>query len=98
MVQFNEETLESLAKLCRIKCPEVFLNKLLKSLNQVLIYFDQIEKIDVEGVPTCNHVLESMENVMREDEVGETLETQTFLSNSPSHIGGMIRVPSVIQF
>ena len=96
MAQLNEEVLEELVKLCRIKCNDNLSSKLLKNLNKILDYFDQIKQVNVEGVPPCNHILESMENVMREDEIGEGLETQTFLSNSPSHIGGMIRVPPVI--
>jgi aspartyl-tRNA(Asn)/glutamyl-tRNA(Gln) amidotransferase subunit C len=59
---------------------------------------DLLKEVDTEDVPECNHVLEAIQNVMREDKTEETLNRQTFLANSPSHVGGMIRVPPVIKF
>jgi aspartyl-tRNA(Asn)/glutamyl-tRNA(Gln) amidotransferase subunit C len=38
-----------------------------------------------------------MSSILREDEVTETLDRETFLANSPAHIGGMIRVPPIIK-
>lgn len=56
-----------------------------------------MKEVDTEGVEVCNHVSETVSNVMREDDIGETLPRETFLENSPSHVGGMIRVPTVIK-
>ena len=98
MSHFDKETLKTLAKLCRIQCTEEALEKLHKNLKSILNYIDLLKEVDTEGVPECNHVLESVQNVMREDETEETLERETFLANSPSHVGGMLRVPPVIKF
>lgn len=99
MAQFDKETLKTLAQLSRIQCKEeAEIGKLLKNLTSILNYFDRLQEIDTEGVPACNHVLDTVQNVMREDKIEETLKKEDFLSNSPSHIGGMVRVPSVIKF
>ena len=97
MSKLDEETIKQLTRLCRIDCTEEEQKALLEDLKKILAYIEQLHEIDTEQVPPCNHVLESMANVMREDDIGETLNRDTFLANAPSHIGGMIRVPPVIK-
>jgi len=98
MADLNEKELSKLTKLCRIKCTEEEEKKLLNSLKKIVGYIEQLKEIDTEGVAPCNHVLETMTNVMREDEVGEIISRDVFLENAPAHVGGMIRVPPVIKF
>jgi len=98
MSKFDKEMLKSLTKLCRIDCSDEEMKVLLKNLKSILSYIDQMKEVDTENVAICNHVSENVVSVMREDLVGETLPNETFLKNSPSHVGGMIRVPPVIKF
>jgi aspartyl-tRNA(Asn)/glutamyl-tRNA(Gln) amidotransferase subunit C len=97
LATLDKETIKQLTRLCRIDCTEQEQEALLEDLKKILDYIEQLQQIDTENVPPCNHVLENMANVMREDEVGEVLNRETFLSNAASHIGGMIRVPPVIK-
>lgn len=71
---------------------------LLKNLQSILGYIDQMKEVDTEDVLACNHISEEMGSITREDEPDQSLDRKTFLDNSPSHIGGMIRVPTVIKF
>jgi aspartyl-tRNA(Asn)/glutamyl-tRNA(Gln) amidotransferase subunit C len=97
MAKLDKETILRLTRLCRIDCTEEEQEALLNDLKQILDYFEQLEQVDTKNVPPCNHVLENMTNVMREDEVGEVLDREAFLANAPSHIGGMVRVPPVMK-
>ena len=97
MAKLDKETILRLTRLCRIDCTEEEQEALLNDLKQILDYFEQLEQVDTTNVPPCNHVLENMANVMREDEVGEVLDREAFLANAPSHIGGMVRVPPVMK-
>ncbi len=97
MAKFNKETIKTLTQLSRIQCSEAEQDKLLKDLQNILAYIDLLNELDTENVPPCNHVLEDINNVMREDKVGKTLSRESFLANAPSHIGGMIRVPPVFK-
>lgn len=97
MVKLDKETIKQLTRLCRIDCTEEEQEALLKDLKKILDYFELLEQVDTEDVPPCNHVLENMTNVMREDIIGQVLDREVFLANAPSHIGGMIRVPPVIK-
>jgi aspartyl-tRNA(Asn)/glutamyl-tRNA(Gln) amidotransferase subunit C len=98
MAEINEEELTKLAKLSQIACTEEEKKKLLNKLRSVVDYVEQLQSIDTEGVDPCYNVLETQRNLMRDDIPGEILSRELFLSNAPSHVGGMIRVPPVIKF
>jgi aspartyl-tRNA(Asn)/glutamyl-tRNA(Gln) amidotransferase subunit C len=97
MATLDKETIKQLTALCRIDCTEEEQLSLLEDLKKVLSYIEQLQQIDTEDVPPCNHILETMSNVMREDCVGDVLNREEFLANAPAHVGGMIRVPPVIK-
>lgn len=97
MAKLDKETIRQLTRLCRIDCTEEEQESLLKDLKKIVDYIEQLQQINTEDVPPCNHVLEEMANVMREDVIGGVLDREAFLANAPSHIGGMIRVPPVIK-
>lgn len=97
MAKIDRESVKKLSKLCRIHCSEEETDKLVIDLENILNYVEQLESIDTEGVAPCNHVLEEVFNVMREDIVGETMPRDLLLSNVPDKIGGFIRVPSVLK-
>lgn len=97
MIKLDKQTIQQLTRLCRIDCTEEEQEALLKDLRKILDYIEQLQEVDTKGVPPCNHVLENMANVMRDDVIGEVLDREAFLANAPSHIGGMIRVPPVIK-
>lgn len=97
MSHLNEESIKKLTQLCRIDCTDEEQEALLKDLESILEYVDQLQEVDTENVKPCNHVLEEIHNVMREDIVGETLPREIFLDNAPDHTNGMIRVPPVIS-
>lgn len=97
MSHFNEKDLLKLMKLSKIECSQEEKDRFHTALSRVVNYIDQLTEVDTEGVAPCNHILETITNVMREDETGETLSRDTFLANAPSHVGGMVRVPPILK-
>lgn len=97
MSKLNQEMIKSLISLSRIECTEEEQLRLHQDLEKILSYVELLKEIDTSNVTPCNHVLEGIANVMREDVVGETMPRETFLANAPAQIGGMIRVPPVIK-
>lgn len=97
MVALDQKIIRYLTELSRIKCTPSEEEELLGDLQKILGHVDQLSEIDTEGVAPCNHVLEGFSNVSRVDEIGPTLPREVFLSNAPSQIGGLIRVPTVIK-
>ncbi|NGX39103.1 MAG: Glutamyl-tRNA(Gln) amidotransferase subunit C [Chlamydiae bacterium] len=97
MTQHNTD-IDQLAHLCRIQCSEEEKKQLSKNLTKILDYINLMNEIDTDGVPPCTTVLETMTNAMREDEPEVPLKREDFLAMAPDHIGGMLKVPPVIQF
>ncbi len=97
MADLDKKTIQKLTRLCRIDCSEEEQEALLVDLKKILGYMDLLQEINTDDVQPCNHVLEEIVNVMRADVVGEKLDRDTFLSNAPSQIGGMVRVPPIIK-
>ncbi len=97
MAKLDRESLQKLTKLCRIDVTEEESEALLSDLQSILNYVEKLQEVDTENVKPLNHVLSDMSNVFREDEIGESLSREDFLSNAPDQIGGMIRVPPVIK-
>ena len=96
MSHLNEESIRKLTELSCIQCSKEEMHALLSDLEKILKYFDELNTLDTENVPACNHVLKELVNVMREDTVQDSMPREVFLGNAPEHTGGMIRVPLVI--
>lgn len=98
MQEFTEQELSHLMKLCRIDCSLEEKETLKDALSKVLSYIELLNEVDTEGVAPCTRVLETSGNVLRQDLTSQTLTREEFLANAPAHVGGMVRVPPVIQF
>ncbi|MCB1118961.1 MAG: Asp-tRNA(Asn)/Glu-tRNA(Gln) amidotransferase subunit GatC [Chlamydiia bacterium] len=97
MANIDKKTIEKLAKLSRIHCEDSELEPLTDNIKNILAYAEQLNELNTDDVPPCNHVLEGMFSVMRDDVVGDVLPRETFLANAPDQIGGMIRTPPVLR-
>lgn len=97
MALLNRDTIRYLTELSRIACTDEEQESLLVDMQKILSYIEKLSEIDTEGVTPCNHVLEEIVNVMREDVTGDTLSREEFLANAPDKTGGYIRVPTVIK-
>lgn len=93
----KEEDFTKLCKLCRISVTDEEKKKLFKSVGDMLEYVAQLEEIDTEGVKPCFTVHETLKSVMREDVTETPLARDLFLADAPSHVGGMIRTPPVLN-
>lgn len=97
MTDFDEKSLQDLETLCKMACCEVEKKAIIKNMRSILSYIDMLAEVDTQGVSECYSVNEE-EMELREDEIQIELDRDTFLENSPSHTGGMVKVPTVIQF
>lgn len=97
MPNIDKETIKNLTELCRIDCKEDEQLSLMNDLQKILNLVSQLDEVDTEHVKPCNHVLDDMVNVEREDLVKDVMPREVFLNNAPSHTGGMIKVPPVMK-
>jgi aspartyl-tRNA(Asn)/glutamyl-tRNA(Gln) amidotransferase subunit C len=97
IMTIDSEEIEKLTELCRIACTDEEKERLRWDLNMIANYIALLAEIDTAGVEPCNRVLETVKNVMREDEPGKTLDRELFLANAQEHVAGLIRVPPVLK-
>lgn len=103
MSDFTQEELEKLTEISRIKLTPAEEELVVDNLKKILIYMDQLDEVDLEGVPTCDHVLGPMCTPLYDDEYGETMARDTLLKMTPvvdgkhSEVGGMVRVPQIMS-
>jgi aspartyl-tRNA(Asn)/glutamyl-tRNA(Gln) amidotransferase subunit C len=96
-MEMNQDTIHALTALSRIGCTEEEQEALLKDIQKILAYIEQLNEVDVSNVLPCNQVISDQFNVFREDVVGQTLSSALFLELAPSKTGGFIRVPKVLS-
>lgn len=65
-------------------------------LDQVLHYVEQLNALDVAGVEPTAHAIPVF-NVLRKDELGNSLPRESVVENFPAHTDGQVRVPKIID-
>ena len=90
------QDVEHIAKLARLRLTEEEKLRFQKELGKIIEYFDQLKKLNTEGVPPTTHVV-PLENVLREDKVTPSLPVEEALANAPDRKGNYFRVPKVVE-
>ena len=90
------QDVEHIAKLARLKLTVEEKQRFQKELEKIIEYFDQLKKLNTEGVPPTTHVV-PLENVLREDKVTPSLPVEEALANAPDRKGNYFRVPKVVE-
>jgi len=92
----NKETVEGIAHLARLELEGKETVKMVTEMNKILEWMNQLDQVDTEGVAPLIHM--SLEtNVLREDEVNNTLTHERALVNAPKKDSDYFRVPKVIE-
>ena len=96
-IEITEEVVRHVAKLSRLSLNDKEVSSFKSQLSNILDYIAQLNEVDTEGVQPTPHVLSSMHNVFREDEVKPSLDPEEAISNAPEKEGTFFKVPSVIK-
>ncbi len=86
---------DHVASLSHLKFSDDEREQLVRQLNAILAYMEQLDTLDTSGVAPTSHVL-NLKNVFRRDEVGPSLSQEEALRNAPSADQGHFTVPKVI--
>ena len=84
------------AHLARIDLTEEETTLFQGQLDQVLHYVEQLGELDVAGVVPTAHAF-PVYNVLRKDEVGQSLSHAEVMANAPAASDDHIRVPKIID-
>jgi len=85
-----------IASLAKLKFSDEEIEKFTSQFNEILNYMDKLNEIDTENVQPLSHPLD-INNVMREDELFNSIETKDALLNAPDKDEQYFKVPKVIK-
>ena len=91
------EDVEHIAQLAKLRFWAAEKIKLQIELNTVLDYIDKLNELNLENVEPLENINESLENVLREDEMGPCLTREEALKNAPAKTENFFKVPKVLD-
>ncbi|MCX5669125.1 MAG: Asp-tRNA(Asn)/Glu-tRNA(Gln) amidotransferase subunit GatC [Candidatus Omnitrophica bacterium] len=95
-MSIDKETIRHVAHLARIELQPNELEKLFGELHEILGFIDKLSILNVEQIKPTSHIL-PISNVLREDELHVSLNSDKALENAPSKKGNFFSVPKIIE-
>lgn len=95
-MKIEKKEVEHIARLARLKLNEEEKEKLGRQLGQILKYVEKLGELDTKDVEPAFHVV-PLQNVMRKDEVKDSLPVKDALANAPATEGKYFKVPRIIE-
>jgi aspartyl-tRNA(Asn)/glutamyl-tRNA(Gln) amidotransferase subunit C len=94
-MKIDHETLHKIAHLARLEIKPEEEPEMLKKLEGVLNWMEQLNEIDTENVEPLTHMTQEI-NVLRDDVAIATISREQGLANAPKHDGKYFRVSKVM--
>lgn len=85
---------EHVAKLARLSLTDEEKQRFAEQLARIIDHFNELSSVDTTGVEPLSHALPIV-NVLREDEVKESLGHDKLMANGPAVENGFFRVPRI---
>ena len=95
-MKLSQQEVEYVAELARIQVSEEEKGQLSQHLSSILTYMEELNQVDTEGVSPMASVV-SHDNVLRDDEVRESLPQDKAVGNAPVAKDGLFQVPKIIS-
>lgn len=91
----TKKEVEQVCSLARLELSESEKDEFTYQLDSILKYVAKINELDTANILPTSHPI-PLTNVMREDEIKESLPIEDVLANAPEAEKGHFRVPRVI--
>ena len=91
-----EIDISRLVKLARIELKPEEEVRLAPQLSEVLGYVDKLKELNVDDVEPTAHA-SPLSNVLRKDELGDSLCRDDVLRNAPESSNGLFVVPKIVE-
>ena len=95
-MSINKETVKKISKLSRIASNEQFEDSMIKDLNSILKFVEQLNELNIKNIEPLSSVVEQ-KLFQREDVVKIMNEKEDVLKNSPNKNENYFVVPKVIE-
>ena len=95
-MKLDTNTINKIAKLARIKLSEEEAKDLLKDMNSILDWVEQLNEVNTDSIePLAN--ISSSTLPQRKDESRDINSSDEILQNSPDKLEGYFAVPKVVE-
>ncbi|MGG6314445.1 Asp-tRNA(Asn)/Glu-tRNA(Gln) amidotransferase subunit GatC [Paenibacillus macerans] len=95
-MSIQTKDVEHVAKLARLHLTDDEREMFTEQLNAILQYAEKLNELNTDDIAPTTHVLH-LSNVMREDEVKESLPPEKVFLNAPDEEDGQFKVPAVLE-
>ena len=95
-MRISKEDIEHIASLARLHLTEGEKDLFGLQLSSILDYMEKLNELDTIDVEPTSHVL-PLNNVMRDDVSGPSIQREDALMNAPDHTDKFFRVPKIIE-
>jgi aspartyl-tRNA(Asn)/glutamyl-tRNA(Gln) amidotransferase subunit C len=92
----DKATVRRIAKLARLALEEERVEPMMNELNQIFAWVEQLQEVDVEGVPPMTSVVEQRLK-MRDDVVTDGGNADALMANAPEGEDHFFVVPKVVE-
>lgn len=96
VARITKEQVEHVADLARLAFTDEEIAVFTKDLGDIIAFAEQLNELDTDGIEETTHVL-NIANVMRPDEVRESISSEETLLNAPDKRDGQVRVPNILE-
>ena len=95
-MEVTSEMIDRLAQLAKLKFSEEEKKELKTDLERMIEFVEKLKEVDTTGIEPLLHITDAV-NVLREDEVKQTITKEEALLNAPLTDGNFFKVPKVIK-
>jgi len=95
-MEVNTALVEKLADLSRLKFDEAAKESIKADLQSMIQFVEKLNELDTAGVPPLLHMSDNV-NILRDDEIKDSIERSEGLKNAPVQDGVFFKVPKVIK-
>jgi len=95
-MEVTNELIDNLANLARLEFDESEKTGIKADLQRMIAFVEKLQEADTTGVEPLLHMGDAM-NAYRADEVKNSMQKQTALSNAPGADADYFKVPKVIK-
>ena len=94
-MRLSREEVEYVATLARLGLSDSEIARLQDQLSSILEHIAAIDRLDTDAIPPTAQVI-AMTNVMRPDEVTDSLPREALLENAPRQAEGFFEVHAIL--
>jgi aspartyl-tRNA(Asn)/glutamyl-tRNA(Gln) amidotransferase subunit C len=94
--RISKDQVKHVAHLARLAVTEEEAELLTEQLDKIIGFAEELNELDTDNVEPTTHVLE-LKNILREDEVRNSVSVEEALKNAPAQKDGQFKVPNILE-